>query len=97
MPTGLASSTVPPRGVGDELLILFARDVLRAHPGATVHQRSQRLYDDVAVCGGHASCGRRAIRRSGEDAETGALLAGDEAHLFSPTISASLARTGCGR
>jgi phosphomannomutase/phosphoglucomutase len=40
---------------GDELLILFARDILRATPGATIIAEvkcSQRLFDDVAAHGG---------------------------------------------
>ncbi len=40
---------------GDKLLALFARDVLKQHPGATVIGEvkcSQTLFDDVARCGG---------------------------------------------
>jgi phosphomannomutase/phosphoglucomutase len=72
---------------GDELLILFARDVLRAHPGATVVSEvkcSQRLYDDVAARGGRAimwKAGHSPIKAKMR--ETGALLAGEmSGHLF---------------
>jgi phosphomannomutase/phosphoglucomutase len=72
---------------GDELLILYARDVLRAHPGATVVSEvkcSQRLYDDVAARGGHAimwKAGHSPIKAKMR--ETGALLAGEmSGHLF---------------
>jgi len=40
---------------GDEMLILFARDILAANPGAVVVSEvkcSQRLYDDIAKHGG---------------------------------------------
>lgn len=40
---------------GDQLLILFARDILKKHPGATIISEvkcSQNLYDDIARHGG---------------------------------------------
>jgi phosphomannomutase/phosphoglucomutase len=42
---------------GDEMLILFARDILKDHPGATIVSEvkcSQRLYDDIEARGGTA-------------------------------------------
>ncbi len=72
---------------GDELLILFARDLLRTRPGATVVSEvkcSQRLYDDIAARGGHAimwKAGHSPIKAKMRD--TGALLAGEmSGHLF---------------
>jgi len=72
---------------GDELLILFSRDVLRAHPGATVVSEvkcSQRLYDDIAARGGRAimwKAGHSPIKAKMR--ESGALLAGEmSGHLF---------------
>jgi phosphomannomutase/phosphoglucomutase len=41
---------------GDQLLILFARQILQSHPGATIVSEvkcSQNLYDDIARHGGH--------------------------------------------
>jgi len=40
---------------GDQLMILFSRDILRRHPGATIVSEvkcSQNLYDDIARNGG---------------------------------------------
>jgi phosphomannomutase/phosphoglucomutase len=40
---------------GDELLILFSRDVLKRHPGATIISEvkcSQRLFDQILLHGG---------------------------------------------
>jgi phosphomannomutase/phosphoglucomutase len=72
---------------GDELLILFARDLLAARPGATIVSEvkcSQRLYDDVAARGGRAvmwKAGHSPIKAKMR--ETGALLAGEmSGHLF---------------
>lgn len=72
---------------GDELLILFSRDVLRAHPGGVIVSEvkcSQRLYDDIAARGGHAimwKAGHSPIKAKMQ--ETGALLAGEmSGHLF---------------
>jgi phosphomannomutase/phosphoglucomutase len=72
---------------GDEMLIIFARDLLRARPGATVVSEvkcSQRLYDDIAAHGGRAimwKAGHSPIKAKMR--ETGALLAGEmSGHLF---------------
>jgi phosphomannomutase/phosphoglucomutase len=72
---------------GDELLIVFARDVLRARPGAVVVSEvkcSQRLYDDIAARGGQAimwRAGHSPIKAKMQ--ETGAVLAGEmSGHLF---------------
>jgi phosphomannomutase/phosphoglucomutase len=72
---------------GDELLVLYARDVLARHPGATVVSEvkcSQRLYDDVARRGGRAvmwKAGHSLIKAKMR--ETGALLAGEmSGHIF---------------
>ena len=72
---------------GDELLILFARDLLNTRPGATVVSEvkcSQRLYDDIAARGGRAimwKAGHSPIKAKMR--ETGALLAGEmSGHLF---------------
>ncbi|MCB9545712.1 MAG: phosphomannomutase/phosphoglucomutase [Myxococcales bacterium] len=72
---------------GDQLLLLFARDVLRQHPGATIVGEvkcSQVLYDGVAAAGGQAEMwkvGHSLIKA--RMAETGALLAGEmSGHLF---------------
>ena len=49
---------------GDQLLVLFSREVLSRHPGATIVSEvkcSQNLYEDIAGTAGGASCGRRAI------------------------------------
>ena len=40
---------------GDQLMVLLARDVLRAHPGATIIadvKASQVLFDEIARAGG---------------------------------------------
>ena len=72
---------------GDELMILFARDVLKHHPGATVIgevKSSQRLYQDVKSRGGKAvmwKAGHSLIKSKMQ--ETGALLAGEmSGHIF---------------
>jgi phosphomannomutase/phosphoglucomutase len=72
---------------GDELLILFARDVLRTNPGATVVSEvkcSQRLFDDVAARGGHPimwKAGHSPIKAKMR--ETGAALGGEmSGHMF---------------
>lgn len=72
---------------GDELLILFAREMLKRHPGATVIGEvkcSQRLYDDVARHGGRPlmwKTGHSLIKQ--KMVEEGALLAGEmSGHLF---------------
>ena len=72
---------------GDRLLILFAREILKSHPGATIISEvkaSQTLYDDVARHGGKPlmwKTGHSLIKRKMK--ETGALLAGEmSGHLF---------------
>jgi phosphomannomutase/phosphoglucomutase len=72
---------------GDQLLVLFARDILRRHPGATIIGEvkcSQRLFDDVARHGGRAlmwKTGHSLIKQ--KMVEEGALLAGEmSGHLF---------------
>src|SRR5262249_34346846 len=72
---------------GDELLILFARDILHRTPGATVIAEvkcSQRLFDDVAAHGGVPvmwKVGQSPIKAKRR--ETGAALGGEmSGHLF---------------
>jgi phosphomannomutase/phosphoglucomutase len=72
---------------GDELLVLFARDVLARHPGATVVSEvkcSQRLYDDIAARGGVPimwKAGHSLLKAKMK--ETGALLGGEmSGHIF---------------
>jgi len=72
---------------GDELLILFARDVLQRNPRATVISEvkcSQRLYDDVAKNGGVPvmwKAGHSLIKAKMK--ETQALLGGEmSGHMF---------------
>lgn len=72
---------------GDQLLILFARDILRRHPGATVIGEvkcSQRMYDDVARHGGRPvmwKTGHSLIKQ--KLLEEKALLAGEmSGHIF---------------
>jgi phosphomannomutase/phosphoglucomutase len=72
---------------GDELLVLFARDVLAAHPGAVVVSEvkcSQRLYDDIAARGGRGimwKAGHSLLKAKMK--ETGALLGGEmSGHMF---------------
>jgi phosphomannomutase/phosphoglucomutase len=66
---------------GDELLTLFARDVLKRNPNATIISEvkcSQRLYDDIAKNGGHAimwKAGHSLLKAKMK--ETQALLAGE--------------------
>jgi phosphomannomutase len=72
---------------GDQLLVLFAAEVLKAHPGATVItdvKSSQVLFDEITRLGGTPVMGR-----TGHSliktlmAETGALLAGEvSGHIF---------------
>jgi phosphomannomutase/phosphoglucomutase len=72
---------------GDKLLILFARGVLAAHPGAAILGEvkcSQTLFDDIADKGG-----RPIVSRTGHSLikkrmkEEGALLAGEmSGHIF---------------
>lgn len=72
---------------GDELLILFARDVLKNHPGATVIAEvkcSQTLFDEIELAGGKpvmAKAGHSVIKA--EMKRTGAILAGEmSGHIF---------------
>lgn len=72
---------------GDQLLLLFAEDLLRDRPGATVIadvKASRNLFDGVTAAGGRAE-----MHRTGHSLiktrmkETGALLAGEmSGHLF---------------
>ncbi len=72
---------------GDELMILFARDVLAATPGATIVSEvkcSQRLYDDIEARGGHGimwRAGHSPIKAKMR--ETKAALGGEmSGHIF---------------
>ena len=72
---------------GDELLVLFARDVLKRNPGAIVISEvkcSQRLYDDIAKNGGRPimwKAGHSLLKAKMK--ETQALLAGEmSGHMF---------------
>lgn len=72
---------------GDELLVLFARDVLKRNPAATIISEvkcSQRLYDDIEKNGGKAimwKAGHSLLKAKMK--ETGALLAGEmSGHMF---------------
>ncbi|HEY1856254.1 phosphoglucomutase/phosphomannomutase PgmG [Acidocella sp.] len=72
---------------GDQFLVLMARDVLRAHPGATIIadvKASQVLFDEVAKAGGQPlmwKTGHSLIKS--KMAELGAPLAGEmSGHIF---------------
>jgi phosphomannomutase/phosphoglucomutase len=72
---------------GDELLILFSRDVLQRNPGSIIISEvkcSQRLYDDIARNGGRPimwKAGHSLLKAKMK--ETGALLAGEmSGHMF---------------
>jgi phosphomannomutase/phosphoglucomutase len=72
---------------GDELLVLYARDVLARNPGAAIVSEvkcSQRLYDDIARHGGRAimwKAGHSLLKAKMR--ETGALLGGEmSGHIF---------------
>jgi phosphomannomutase/phosphoglucomutase len=72
---------------GDELLVLFARDVLQRHPNATIIcdvKCSQRLYDDIVKRGGVPimwKAGHSLLKAKLK--ETHALLAGElSGHMF---------------
>jgi len=72
---------------GDELLVLFSRDVLQRHPHAVIISEvkcSQRLYDDIAKNGGKAimwKAGHSLLKAKMK--ETHALLAGEmSGHMF---------------
>jgi phosphomannomutase/phosphoglucomutase len=72
---------------GDELLVIYARDVLARNPGATIVSEvkcSQRLYDDIARHGGHGimwKAGHSLLKAKMK--ETDALLGGEmSGHIF---------------
>lgn len=72
---------------GDEMMVLFARDILRHHPGATIVSEvkcSQRLFDDVAKHGGNPimwKVGHSLLKAKMR--ETGAKLGGEmSGHIF---------------
>ena len=72
---------------GDELLVVFGRDVLSRNPGATIVSEvkcSQRLYDDIAKRGGKGimwKAGHSLLKAKLR--ETGALLGGEmSGHIF---------------
>ncbi len=72
---------------GDELLVLFARDVLQRNPNATIISEvkcSQRLYDDIGKRGGVPimwKAGHSLLKAKLK--ETNALLAGElSGHMF---------------
>ncbi len=72
---------------GDQILVLLARDVLKAHPGATIIadvKASQVLFDEVAKAGGVPlmwKTGHSLIKS--KMAETGSPLAGEmSGHIF---------------
>jgi len=72
---------------GDELLVIFARDMLKRNPGALVISEvkcSQRLYDDIASHGGTPimwKAGHSLLKAKMK--ETGALLGGEmSGHMF---------------
>ena len=72
---------------GDELLILFARDILASHPGAVIVSEvkcSQALFDEVAARGGRPvmwKAGHALLKAKMR--QTGALLGGElSGHLF---------------
>ncbi len=72
---------------GDELALIFARELLERHPGATIVGEvkcSMRFYDGIAARGGRAimsKAGHSIIKA--KMAATGALLAGEmSGHIF---------------
>ena len=72
---------------GDQLMVLFAHDVLKTHPGATIMadvKASQVLFDEIAKAGGTPlmwKTGHSLIKA--KMLETGALLAGEmSGHIF---------------
>lgn len=72
---------------GDELMVLFARDVLARHPGATIIAEvkcSQTLFDEIERLGGVPimwKAGHSIIKAKMK--ETGAVLAGEmSGHIF---------------
>lgn len=72
---------------GDEMMVLFARDILQRHPGAVIVSEvkcSQRLFDDIAQKGGKPimwKAGHSLLKAKMR--ETGALLGGEmSGHMF---------------
>ncbi|MEE8310658.1 MAG: phosphomannomutase/phosphoglucomutase [Candidatus Binatia bacterium] len=72
---------------GDEMLVIFSRDVLAKNPGATIVSEvkcSQRLFDDIETHGGDGimwKVGHSLLKAKMR--ETGALLGGEmSGHLF---------------
>ena len=72
---------------GDELLVVFSRDILTRHPGAVIVSEvkcSQRLYDDIEAYGGRGimwKAGHSLLKAKMR--ETGALLGGEmSGHMF---------------
>jgi phosphomannomutase/phosphoglucomutase len=72
---------------GDELMVIFSREVLKTHPGATIISEvksSQRLYQDIQSHGGKGimwKTGHSLIKSKMK--ETGAALAGEmSGHIF---------------
>lgn len=72
---------------GDQLMVVFARSVLRTHPGSTIIadvKASQLLFDAIAQAGGEPlmwKTGHSLIKA--KMAETGSLLAGEmSGHIF---------------
>ncbi len=72
---------------GDEIMVLFSRDILAQHPGAVIVSEvkcSQRLFDDIAQKGGQPimwKVGHSLLKAKMR--ETGALLGGEmSGHLF---------------
>ena len=98
VPISASPSTATPTGsalvddtgeilFGDQLLVLLARDVLKAHPGATIIadvKASQVLFDEIAKAGGMPlmwKTGHSLIKA--KMAETGCPLAGEmSGHIF---------------
>ncbi len=72
---------------GDEMLVVFARDILATRPGAVIVSEvkcSQRLYDDIAARGGQGimwKAGHSLLKAKMK--ETGAVLGGEmSGHMF---------------
>jgi phosphomannomutase/phosphoglucomutase len=72
---------------GDQLMILFSRDILKSHPGATIVSEvkcSQNLYDDIAKHGGKGimwKAGHSLIKSKMKEEK--ALLGGEmSGHIF---------------
>ncbi len=72
---------------GDEMMVIFARNILAKHPGATFVSEvkcSQRLYDDIEAKGGKAimwKAGHSLLKAKMK--ESGALFGGEmSGHLF---------------